>query len=166
MKWMAAGEVFNPATEDLKIQAVSKIPIEIILTNRDMIEFCSFQTWFKRVFFIDKNLWQNLQSDQREVLLLWGYCSQVHAPFLIRIAKQSLISPIDRDSLIQGAQLKSLLTTLVALDQFRSSHPLTPFGHIISGLSALGPSLLEPWQNLKERESKLLGYLADWGKAG
>ena len=164
--WVTEGKNQTTTSEDIKLHALSRLTIRIILTKRYVIEFCSFQTWSQRIFFVHEELWQNLDLDQREALLIWGYSSQIHASIVTRVWKQILISPVDRDSLIQGAQLKSLLSVMIAVDQFRESHPLSPLGHILSGLSLTGPSLLAPWQTIKEREAKLLGYLADWGKAG
>jgi hypothetical protein len=162
--WIADAKACPIVSEDIKIQAKSSLPIKIVLSRRNFIEFCSFSTWFNRFFLIDERLWNDLSLEQREALLIWGYSAQIQWSFISRIFKAMNISSTDRDCLVVGAQLESLISVLMKTSDFRKNQSPSELGHLISGLSLIGPSILDPWPSIEAREAKLLGYLADWAK--
>lgn len=162
--WIADAKPVELSTEDIKIQAKTTLPIQVVLSRRNIIEFCCFSTWFKRFFMVDERLWNELSCEQRQSLLIWGYSAQIQRGFLRRLFKSFNVSASDRDCLVLGGQLQSLLSTLGVISNFRRTHEPSSLGTLLTGLSSLGPSVLDAWPPMADREAKLLAYLADWSK--
>lgn len=118
-----------------------------------LLEALIIECWSATHVYVSESFWNQLNLSEREAFLSWCFSAGRHANLLYRWLGFFEVEKIDRDCLLLGAKIESLLSVMERAETlFPVRNPT------VAGLSLLGPSLLSLWPTPQQRFERLSQY--------
>ncbi len=138
---------------DVNLRARSRfLPrIRVQLSSKKFTDAISWNRIGGLEILIHEDLWTRLSDNEKENLFIWSVISAQRRPVFFRILFGSSYAVIDRDVQLNGGEILSFVSMLKSVALFRTEHPPSPLGSLLSGLSLLGPGLLGSPRSLEDR---------------
>lgn len=133
------------------LTANSRKTFKILVCKNLNLKVISWKTSLGPHLIADESWWQSLSEDQKKMTLLWFSIAQEKFLFVQRLS--GLVKPeqIDRDCLIEGAELSTLLEIINSLKMAYENSAAHPLESSLSGLSLYGGIQNESLKNLEFR---------------
>lgn len=133
------------------LSANSRKSFKILACRNISLKAISWKTAFGPHLIVDESWWLSLSDDQKKMTLLWFSIAQDKFLFIQRLS--GLVKPeqIDRDCLIEGVEVSTLLEIINSLKIAYENSAAHPLESSLSGLSFYGGVQNESLKNLEWR---------------
>ena len=128
--------------EVIEAEVLTRSRLKVFIVSDLAIETLSLTYFWQPRILIEKSLWDELNGEQRGLLILWLSLSAKFQSAGLRIILGSHLFRIDRDLCVIAKGSLEWAPVLKRLYERRAQRPPTSFGAILAGLSAIGPGLI------------------------
>lgn len=133
--------------------------IEVFVLDSLPLEAVSFRFFNQQRLLIRAQLWSRLSPLDQQNLIFWLTLAASHEHFWKRVVIGPSLGRIDRDLCVIAKGRSEWATTLKTLYGERASSPPSSWGALLTGLTPLGPGVMNSTVDLGQRLKDLAQQL-------
>ncbi len=151
----------SPTTgsEIAAIEGLLNQRIEVFILESLPLEAISFRFFGDQKIMIRGQVWARLSKVDQQNLLVWLTLASQSEHFWQRLVTGPSLSRIDRDLCVISKGRSEWAATLKMLYEERASSPPTSWGGLLTGLTPLGPGIMNSTVDLGQRLKDLAQQL-------
>jgi hypothetical protein len=146
-------------TDMATIEGLLNRRIEVFILDSLPLEAVSFRFFSQERVMIRAQLWSRLSKLDQQNLILWLTLASANEHFWKRLIVGPSLSRTDRDLCVISKGRSEWATTLKTLYGERASSPPSSWGALLTGLTALGPGVMNSTVDLGQRLKDLAQQL-------